>query len=83
MKEADVFVSSSKAEGFSTVITEAIILGVPVISINVYIIDNPKENSRCSIIVDNYDEMFFELKDILLNKEKLAKIKDENKEKIL
>ena len=34
MKNADVFVCSSFFEGFSTVVSEAVILGVPVVTTN-------------------------------------------------
>ena len=77
IKEADLFVCSSIAEGYSTVITESVVLKTPVISVDVAGAREPKDFSRCYRVVDNNEESLYEeIKEILLNKEELEKAKD-------
>lgn len=68
---ADWFVSSSRSEGYSTVITEALILGIPVVSTQCA---GMKEllgkNDEWGIIVENNDTVLLNgIRDILKNKE--------------
>lgn len=51
IKQADLFVCSSIAEGYSTAITEALILGIPVISTDVPGIRRQLQNNRCGTII--------------------------------
>jgi len=75
MTKADIFISSSIAEGFSMVITEAVVLGLPVISTNTVGANEPKEAPRCSIIVKNEDELYIKLKEVLTDEEKMKSLK--------
>lgn len=71
MKASDVFVSSSLSEGLATVLTEALTLGLPVVSTDV---SGAKEvlgeNNEYGLVVDNSENGIYEgLKEIILNKE--------------
>ena len=60
MKKADCFICSSVAEGFSLVILEAMILGLPIISTNC---SGPNEilgNSEYGLLVDNSEEGLYD-----------------------
>ena len=80
---ADVFVCSSYAEGFSTVATEALILGVPIITTDCAGMKELFGNYHCGLIVNNdEDSLYGALKYILDNKENLNIYKNEiNKRK--
>ena len=72
-----MYVCSSYKEGLSTACTEALILGVPVISTNV---SGSEEliNNGCGIVCENNEEALYEaIKKVLINK----KLLDEYKEK--
>ena len=56
LKSADVFVCSSYAEGFSTVVTEALILGIPVVTTECAGMRELLGDSEHGLIVDNSDE---------------------------
>lgn len=72
----DLFVCSSISEGFSTAITEALILGLPVISTEVSGVKEQLTNG-CGIITDNNEEALYEgIKYILDNPSKLSEMKD-------
>lgn len=53
MKDSDLFVCSSLAEGFSTVATEATILGVPIISTRVAGMNDLLGDNEYGLIVEN------------------------------
>lgn len=70
MKNSDLFVCSSLYEGLSTAMSEAVILGVPVVTTDV---SGAKEvlgyNNEYGIVTDNdEDELYKALKDIIDNK---------------
>lgn len=68
IKNADLFICSSRAEGYSTVVTESVVVGTPVLSTNVAGANEPISNPRCSLIVDNnVDGLYSALKNILQN----------------
>ena len=76
MDKMDLFVCSSRAEGYSLVIAEAMILGLPVISTNCA---GPKElldNGNYGMIVENHDEALYEgINNIILAyRESLSKV---------
>lgn len=56
MKKADMFVCSSLFEGYSTVITEAVILGLPIITTDCAGMDEILENGTYGIITENTKE---------------------------
>ena len=58
--KADCFICSSYAEGFSTVISESVLCGTPVIGTDVAGNREPEEAPRCSLIVENDENALFE-----------------------
>jgi len=70
---SDVFVCSSRSEGYSTAATEAIILGLPVITTLCSGMKELLGENRYGIIVENKEEALFEpLKKILFESDYLA-----------
>ena len=76
MAKADLFVSSSVTEGFSTVITESVVLGVPVISTNFAGAFEPVEAPRCSVVVDTEEELYQSIKRVLTDPSEIKKLKE-------
>lgn len=69
MHQSDMFVCSSYEEGMSTVCTESLLLGTPVISTLVNGAKELIEDSGCGLVVNNDDESLYEgMKDVLTNK---------------
>lgn len=60
MRLCDLFVCSSRAEGFSTVITEAVILGLPIISTDCAGVREIFGEELCGMIVPNSEDALFE-----------------------
>ncbi len=81
MAKADLFISSSIAEGFSTVITESVILGVPVISTNTAGAYEPPEAPRCSMVVDDEEQLYEAMKKALSDPAELDRLKADAKAK--
>lgn len=72
MSKADLFVCSSYAEGYSTVVTESVLCSTPVLSTEVAGANEPANMPRCSIVVDNSEEALYEsLRLLLAQPEKL------------
>lgn len=74
VKNSDLFVCSSRTEGLSTAVTEAVILGVPVVSTDV---SGAKEilgaHNEYGIVTENSEEGLYNgIKEMLSDKEKLA-----------
>lgn len=60
LKNCDVFVCSSKAEGFSTAATEALVLGVPVVTVRVSGMEEMLEkNNKYGIITENNEDALY------------------------
>ena len=82
IKNSDLFVCSSRWEGFSTVISEAVILEKPVITTRV---SGPEElflNNEYGLITENNEESLYEgLKNIITNKETYDYYKNKVKER--
>lgn len=57
MSKMDLFVCSSRAEGFSLVIAEAMILGLPVVSTNCSGPDELLSGGKYGILCETYDEL--------------------------
>lgn len=68
VKNCDLFVCSSYQEGFSTAVTESVLLKTPVITTNCAGMDEILVDGKYGMIVDNSDDALFKgLKDILTN----------------
>ncbi len=59
MKKCDLFICPSRAEGFSLVIAEAMILGLPIISTNCSGPNELLDFGKYGILVDNDEEMMY------------------------
>lgn len=83
IKQGDLFVCSSKNEGFSLVIAEAMILGLPVISTNC---SGPNELLNFGeygfMVKNTEDDLYKGLKEILNDEEKLKYYIKKSKERI-
>ena len=60
LKQADLFVCSSIAEGFSTVVSESVVLGVPVLTTDCAGMVDILGKSEYGLIVDNNEEALYE-----------------------
>ncbi len=70
IKDADLFVCSSVAEGFSTVVSEAIILGLPIVTTECSgMKEMLGENNEYGIVTENNEEALYNgIKQVLDNK---------------
>lgn len=80
---ADLFVCSSREEGLSTAVTEAIILGIPALSTDV---SGAKEilgeNNEYGLVVENNEESIYTcIKSLILNRELLLTYKKKAQER--
>lgn len=72
MVKADLFICSSRSEGYSTAVTEAFILGLPVITTNCSGMEELLNNGEYGIITKNDDEALYSgLKKLLDNSDLL------------
>lgn len=82
IKNSDLFVCSSRWEGFSTVISEAVILEKPVLTTRVSGTEELFLNSEYGLITENNEESLYKgLKDILTNKKLYNYYKNKVKER--
>lgn len=83
MKAADVLVCSSNFEGFSTFVSEGLILGKPILTTDCSGMHELLGESEYGIIVPNNDEAFYDgMKDMLsLNEKQLKYYADKSKER--
>lgn len=71
MRAADLFVCSSRAEGFSTVACEATVLGVPIVTTDCSGMKELLGNSEYGLITENTEDALYEgLKSMIVDKEK-------------
>jgi len=78
ISKADLFICSSYAEGYSTVVSEAVICGVPVLSTDVSGACEPYDCPRCSIVVENNDlAIYTALRELLEKPDRLITLKKE------
>jgi len=79
ISKSDVYVCSSHREGFSTAVTEALVLGIPVVSTNVSGADELLgKNNEYGIVVENsVDGLYKGLIEMFLNPENLAHYKNQ------
>ena len=73
MAQADLFVSSSRSEGYSTAVTEALILGLPVITTDCSGMAELLKDGECGMITENDDEALYAGLMQLLSDEALLK----------
>ncbi len=78
VKNSDLFVCSSYHEGYSTAVTESLIVGTPIITTNCSGMEEMLgSNNEYGIIVNNTDEDLYDgLRNILNNKDKIKKLKE-------
>ena len=57
MSKMDLFVCSSRAEGFSLAIAESMVLGVPVVSMNCSDPNELIDNNKYGALCDTYDDL--------------------------
>lgn len=82
VKNADLFVCSSYAEGFSTAVTEALIVGTPVITTLCSGMEEMLDGGKYGLIVDNdKDALYQGLKTLLSDKKQLEYYKIQAKER--
>lgn len=80
MANADLFVCSSYAEGYSTVVSEAVLLGLPIVTTNCSGMREIFGDNQCGIICENSKYGLYKaLKDVLDNPELLNHFKAEEK----
>lgn len=58
--QGDLFVCSSRSEGYSTAVTEALILGIPVITTDCSGMAELLKDGECGIITENAEGAFYE-----------------------
>ena len=68
LAQCDLFICSSISEGYSTAVTEALILGLPVITTNCSGMHELLKNGECGIITENSEKaLYIGLKQLLDN----------------
>lgn len=83
MKQSDLFVCSSRWEGFSTVISEAVILGIPILTTNVSGTKELLGENEFGVVVENKtDDLYRGLKEYLLDSKLQRYYKDKIKDRI-
>lgn len=65
MKQMDFFVCSSRAEGFSLVIAEAMVLGLPVVSMDCAGPNELLDDGKYGLLCSNYDELYKEMRRVI------------------
>ena len=70
---SDLYICSSYSEGFSTAVTEALIVGTPVCTVDVSGMNELLGDSEYGLITDNNEEALYQgIKSLLDDPEKLA-----------
>ena len=82
IKDSDLFVCSSRWEGFSTVISEAVILEKPVLTTRVSGTEELFLDNKYGLITENNEQSLYEeLKEIFMNKDLYTYYKEKIKER--
>lgn len=82
VKKADLFVCSSYHEGYSTVVTESLVVGTPVITTRCSGMEEMLGDNEFGIIVENDKKKLYEgLKELIQNEDKLNRYKEKAKER--
>lgn len=79
LKEMDLFVCSSRSEGFSLVIAEALILQIPVISMNCAGPNELLGNNQYGQLCNDYEELYQYLKEAVSDKDFYFQLKQKAK----
>ncbi len=79
MSQMDLFVCSSRAEGFSLAIAEAICLGLPIISMNCSGPDQLLDGGHYGVLCEDYDALYNALEKAVANRAFLNLLKDKAK----
>lgn len=70
VSKMDLFVCSSYSEGLSTAVTEAILLGIPVLTTQCSGMNELLDNGNCGCIVENSESgLYSGLKELIVNKD--------------
>lgn len=78
LKQADLFVCSSISEGYSTAVTEALIVGLPVVTTDCSGMNELLRDGRCGLITENNEgELYLGIKKCLDNPDILAQYRKE------
>lgn len=80
VSKSDLFVCASYREGFSTAATEALILGIPVCTVDVAGMKEMIETDQgqCGIVVPNADgDLYNAIKDLVVNPSRIVDLKTE------
>ncbi|MDO4622108.1 MAG: glycosyltransferase [Eubacteriales bacterium] len=84
LAHADAYVCSSYAEGFSIAATEALIVGLPIFTVDCAGMQELFGNYKCGEIVENTDdELYRMLKDVILNKLSIDSYKEDVKRRAM
>ena len=77
MTQSDLFVCSSSSEGYSTAVTEALILGLPVVTTDCSGMNELLQGEKYGIITENSEATLFEgIKQLLDHPEQLSHYKE-------
>lgn len=70
LKQADIYVCASYIEGYSTAVTEALIIGKPIVTTNCSGMNEILQNGKYGLIVENTEEELYKgIRNIILNEE--------------
>lgn len=76
MKNMDLFVCSSRSEGYSLVIAEALTLGLPVVSMNCSGPNELLDNNKYGTLCDNYEKLYQAIRTAITDKEYYLDLKE-------
>ena len=76
MENMDLFVCSSRSEGYSLVIAEALTLGLPVISMNCSGPNELLDNNKYGTLCYSYEELYHSIKSAITDKDYYQDLKD-------
>ena len=71
IKQADIYICSSITEGYSTSVSEAIVLGKPVLTTNCAGMDEILDNGKFGIICNNNEESLLEKLEMILKNQQI------------
>lgn len=78
MKQMDLFVCSSRAEGYSLVIAEAIILGLPIISMNCSGPNELLDEGKYGDLCNSYEELAKAIKNAVIDSSYLQELRQKS-----